>query len=239
MRKMFCPKCGNEINDNGRFCPKCGFEFRKETVPNYANNQVTQKKKKGFSKTVKIVIGISAVLCVVSFILNIVDIFNHNADAKNTIKTLRNFAYEIDDDDEYLFSYGEDVDWIITYSPENDFVDFNDYQATQCLAYAIGDEQIGSDGTCGYDFSDKQFRIYVDYDANDGHLSIVSYSLEDDEFILNLEGQRCEPSDEFEQDLRNSGIIDAFKYDLNTFKKDLKDNNLSFEDVSSLTYSDF
>ena len=79
MRKMFCPKCGNEINDNGRFCPKCGFEFRKETVPNYANNQVTQKKKKGFSKTVKIVIGISAVLCVVSFILNIVDIFNHLA----------------------------------------------------------------------------------------------------------------------------------------------------------------
>lgn len=43
---MFCPKCGNEVDDSFEFCPKCGYSFN-QVVPNQPiNTQKPIKDKK-------------------------------------------------------------------------------------------------------------------------------------------------------------------------------------------------
>ena len=29
---MFCPKCGNQVDDNAAFCPKCGNPFKRSST---------------------------------------------------------------------------------------------------------------------------------------------------------------------------------------------------------------
>lgn len=69
---MYCPKCGNEINDNVRFCPKCGSPLQSNTAqgtPNQTQNHVNPGgekiiyvKHKGFWSTARLVIGIVSIL---------------------------------------------------------------------------------------------------------------------------------------------------------------------------------
>ena len=41
---MFCPKCGNAINDNENFCPYCGTQIATNyvTAGNYQQNTIPQ-----------------------------------------------------------------------------------------------------------------------------------------------------------------------------------------------------
>ena len=122
------------------------------------------------------------------------------------------------------------------YSTINEWVDFYDSEIYECLIYALETTEFGNEGKFGYDFSDNEFRVYVDYQDEDGELTIINYSLDDDEFILMMDGEKYEASEEFEQDLRDSGLIEIFEDDLDIFKRQLEDNGTSFDEVKKLSY---
>ena len=41
---IFCPNCGNQINDNEKFCSKCGNQIKQNSQDN--NEQMKQMMKK-------------------------------------------------------------------------------------------------------------------------------------------------------------------------------------------------
>lgn len=68
---MFCPKCGNEVNDGVKFCPNCGNPIGEPPAPSTGNiensgtgttKQVVYVKPKGFWSTGRLVIGILSIL---------------------------------------------------------------------------------------------------------------------------------------------------------------------------------
>ena len=157
--------------------------------------------------------------------------------AQNTINTLCQFTDEIKSDDSYSFNYKHM--WEIKYVEENEFVSFYDADAGYYVASALGGSDIENDGTFTYDFSDNDFRIYLDYETPSGELTIINYSVDDDEFTLMIDGERRNPTKEFDQKLRENGLIeDIFNDDLDKFEQNLQENGLSLGDVSSVSYND-
>jgi len=43
----YCPKCGNQIEDNMTFCPRCGAPLKVETPAQAAPASVAQRSEKG------------------------------------------------------------------------------------------------------------------------------------------------------------------------------------------------
>lgn len=116
---------------------------------------------------------------------------------------------------------------------------FYDADAGYYVASALGGSDIENDGTFTYDFSDNDFRIYLDYETPSGELTIINYSVDDDEFTLMIDGERRNPTKEFDQKLRENGLIeDIFNDDLDKFEQNLQENGLSLGDVSSVSYND-
>lgn len=69
---MFCPNCGNRLNDDVRFCPNCGnpigghplpsAEISKAETSKVETKQIIYVKHKGFWSTGRLVIGILSIL---------------------------------------------------------------------------------------------------------------------------------------------------------------------------------
>ena len=92
-----------------------------------------------------------------------------------------------------------------------------------------------------YDFENNKITIYSDiYMKRDGdEFSIIDYDIDKDEFeIMKNNEDRYELSDEFEQYIRDSGIIETMKYDIETMKKILKENDLTIDEITSLNFND-
>ena len=151
-----------------------------------------------------------------------------NKEAQNTINTLCQFTDEIKSDDSYSFNYKHM--WEITYVEDNEFVSFYDADAGDYVASALGGSDIENDGTFTYDFSDNDFRIYLDYETPSGELTIINYS---------VDGERRNPTKEFDQKLRENGLIEDIFYDnLDKFEQSLQEKGLLLGDVSSVSYDD-
>lgn len=244
---MFCKYCGREIKGSEKFCPNCGKNVKSEenemtnnqnasgSSYDYANN-ITTKGQKTKSKKKRIFIIVIAVVVVLGTFVA-VRLMKANKEAQNTINTLCQFTDEIKSDDSYSFNYKHM--WEITYVEDNEFVSFYDADAGYYVASALGGSDIENDGTFTYDFSDNDFRIYLDYETPSGELTIINYSVDDDEFTLMIDGERRNPTKEFDQKLRENGLIeDIFNDDLDKFEQNLQENGLSLGDVSSVSYDD-
>lgn len=48
---IFCPNCGNQINDNEKFCSKCGNQIKRDSQDN--NEQMKQSEKQQAIMSVK------------------------------------------------------------------------------------------------------------------------------------------------------------------------------------------
>lgn len=48
----------------------------------------------------------------------------------------------------------------------------------------------------------------MDYETPSGELTIINYSVDDDEFTLMIDGERRNPTKEFDQKLRENGLIE-------------------------------
>ena len=167
---MFCKYCGKEIKESEKFCPNCGKNVKSEenemtnnqnasgSSYDYANN-ITTKGQKTKSKKKRIFIIVIAVVVVLGTFVA-VRLMKANKEAQNTINTLCQFTDEIKSDDSYSFNYKHM--WEITYVEDNEFVSFYDADAGYYVASALGGSDIENDGTFTYDFSDNDFRIYLD-----------------------------------------------------------------------------
>ena len=242
---MFCKYCGREIKGSEKFCPNCGKNVKSEeneminnqkmegSSYDYANN-ITTKGQKTKSKKKRIFIIVIAVVVVLGTFVA-VRLMKANKEAQNTINTLCQFTDEIKSDDSYSFNYKHM--WEITYVEDNEFVSF--YDADDYVASALGGSDIENDGTFTYDFSDNDFRIYLDYETPSGELTIINYSVDDDEFTLMIDGERRNPTKEFDQKLRENGLIEDIFYDnLDKFEQSLQEKGLLLGDVSSVSYDD-
>ena len=244
---MFCKYCGREIKGSEKFCPNCGKNVKSEeneminnqkmegSSYDYANN-ITTKGQKTKSKKKRIFIIVIAVVVVLGTFVA-VRLMKANKEAQNTINTLCQFTDEIKSDDSYSFNYKHM--WEITYVEDNEFVSFYDADAGDYVASALGGSDIENDGTFTYDFSDNDFRIYLDYETPSGELTIINYSVDDDEFPLMIDGERRNPTKEFDQKLRENGLIEDIFYDnLDKFEQSLQEKGLLLGDVSSVSYDD-
>ena len=244
---MFCKYCGKEIKESEKFCPNCGKNVKSEenemtnnqnasgSSYDYANN-ITTKGQKTKSKKKRIFIIVIAVVVVLGTFVA-VRLMKANKEAQNTINTLCQFTDEIKSDDSYSFNYKHM--WEITYVEDNEFVSFYDADAGYYVASALGGSDIENDGTFTYDFSDNDFRIYLDYETPSGELTIINYSVDDDEFTLMIDGERRNTTKEFDQKLRENGLIeDIFYDDLDKFEQSLQEKGLLLGDVSSVSYDD-
>ncbi len=244
---MFCKYCGREIKGSEKFCPNCGKNVKSEeneminnqkmegSSYDYANN-ITTKGQKTKSKKKRIFIIVIAVVVVLGTFVA-VRLMKANKEAQNTINTLCQFTDEIKSDDSYSFNYKHM--WEITYVEDNEFVSFYDADAGDYVASALGGSDIENDGTFTYDFSDNDFRIYLDYETPSGELTIINYSVDDDEFTLMIDGERRNPTKEFDQKLRENGLIEDIFYDnLDKFEQSLQEKGLLLGDVSSVSYDD-
>lgn len=212
---MFCKYCGREIKGSEKFCPNCGKNVKSEeneminnqkmegSSYDYANN-ITTKGQKTKSKKKRIFIIVIAVVVVLGTFVA-VRLMKANKEAQNTINTLCQFTDEIKSDDSYSFNYKHM--WEITYVEDNEFVSFYDADAGDYVASALGGSDIENDGTFTYDFSDNDFRIYLDYETPSGELTIINYSVDDDEFTLMIDGERRNPTKEFDQSLQEKGLL--------------------------------
>ena len=160
-----------------------------------------------------------------------------NAGLESKLNSEESITDEKKSDDSYSFNYKHM--WEIKYVEDNEFVSFYDADAGYYVASALGGSDIENDGTFTYDFSDNDFRIYLDYETPSGELTIINYSVDDDEFTLMIDGERRNPTKEFDQKLRENGLIeDIFNDDLDKFEQNLQENGLSLGDVSSVSYDD-
>lgn len=125
-----------------------------------------------------------------------------------TIQKLQNFAKLEKRENKYIFTTG-DI-WAINYVDVNEFVEFKNNEA----------------------------RIYVDYEHSEGKLSLINYNIDKDKFTVMLDGERYEAADEFSSYLKDCGIIEAMKANLEVFKNELIDHGLSIEQVTHLNYKD-
>ena len=227
---MFCENCGREIKEESKFCPYCGCEIKNNSLNNrkISNIEIGYQTNKKKSK-IPFLIGIGVLI-----VLVIILIPKKDKKVKQTVDKLQSFTYMTEDDGIYKFEYGDE--WDLGYSTINEWVDFYDSEIYECLIYALETTEFGNEGKFGYDFSDNEFRVYVDYQAEEGELTIINYSLDDDEFILMMDGEKYEASEEFERDLRDSGLIEIFEDDLDIFKRQLEDNGTSFDEVKKLSY---
>ena len=237
---MFCKYCGREIKGSEKFCPNCGKNVKSEeneminnqkmegSSYDYANN-ITTKGQKTKSKKKRIFIIVIAVVVVLGTFVA-VRLMKANKEAQNTINTLCQFTDEIKSDDSYSFNYKHM--WEITYVEDNEFVSFYDADAGDYVASALGGSDIENDGTF-------DFRIYLDYETPSGELTIINYSVDDDEFTLMIDGERRNPTKEFDQKLRENGLIEDIFYDnLDKFEQSLQEKGLLLGDVSSVSYDD-
>lgn len=65
---MFCPKCGNNLNESASFCASCGSAVTKgvqETTSQIAGQPAkeTMVRKKNFAGIIAVVLGVAVILC--------------------------------------------------------------------------------------------------------------------------------------------------------------------------------
>lgn len=136
--------------------------------------------------------------------------------------------------------------WKLVYLQENDrhFVNIKDQRVVDCFVWAFGMDSMRSGETSSskdgfaYDIEDHAARIYFDYDGEDGHLTLIEYDTEKDEYIARIDDEERYLSDEFLDFLEGYQLAEIIKSDIRQFEQSLEQNELSVEKVTKLDYDD-
>ena len=73
---MYCPKCGDQIQDGFEYCMKCGTKIKINQEINVINNEQIAIQKK--SHKLKIILPVVSALCIILFIFLYNTVFNKN-----------------------------------------------------------------------------------------------------------------------------------------------------------------
>lgn len=241
---MYCNNCGKEINENGKYCPYCGNPIQIHKEENEAESEknkdiggfhtenkdpkrVPLKSKKGIA---------IAFLILIVVIIVIVPLGMGNG-SEEVIEKLLEYTELYQTDSGYVFSSNEG--WELNYTDVNEYAKIEETQMENCVSDAFGIIDVGSDGTFSYDYDTENLNMYFDVTIPEGGtLSIITYNMEDDEFILNVDGERYEPSDEFSEYLTIYNIKDILVSDVSGFKEALERMDLSVEQISEISVED-
>ena len=251
---MFCENCGREIKEESKFCPYCGCEIKNSTLNNrkISNTEIGAQTNKKKSK-IPFIIGIGVVIVLIIILIP------KGKNAKQTVDKLQSFTYMTGGSiGTYYFEYGDEWnliyeetnifetkadrrvgdkdDWELIYRDTKKWVEFYDDAIYYCLAYALDVDQFDNGGKFIYDFSENECNVDVWYQDDESKLDVINYSFDTDELTLMVDGEEYEPSETFEQNLRDSGLIEIFEDDLDVFKRQLEDNGTSFDEISNLSY---
>ena len=211
IKSIKCGNCGTELGGSEKVCPACGAKIKKSIL-----------KKWWFWVAVVIFAG-----AVIVFAVN-------DITAGETVERLQKFTYIDATDDRCSFSYGES--WNLIYTTENEFVEFYEPDVTDCFAGYFETYDFGNDGTFTYDLDENAIRMYFEYETVDGNLSIINYNIDDEELTLMIDGDRYEPTEEFEDYIGGYGLIDVLEGRIRQFESNLEANDLSMDDVRDVTY---
>lgn len=168
-------------------------------------------------------------------------------DKGEAIDKLLKFTNMEEQDDKYSFHNDGTANhsfekWCICYTTENEFVTFKEDAVIECFTYIWGNDCFPSESTnkggFGYDLDENAIRVYFDIELSGKTLSIINYSIEDEELTVMVDGERYFASDELEKYIEEYGIIDIMLKDIENFKQDLEDIELSYKQVASLKYED-
>lgn len=248
---MFCKNCGREMKDSEKFCPNCGqaVEGKRETGKKAEVNDKNINKQddikeikqentkiKGQKRKSKKWIFIIPVLIIIIGAIVVFLVVNGDSDKKETVQKLLQATDLYKTDNSYIFNY--QGKWEIVYTEENSFAKIPEQEVSDCVEDAFEIIDAGNDSTFSYDFDTGNLNMYFDAIVPDGNLSIITYNLENDEFTLNVDGERYEPSDEFAEYLDSYELADTLKEDVSVFKDELSQMELSVEQVGALSLSD-
>lgn len=230
---MICPckKCGKEVQEGWSICPNCGEKLVEE--PGVQEKPKTKKKKKPIGKIIIALIVIIGIFAVMSGGGD-----SDNTTDKETIEKLQKFTTMTKDGDTYIFSNGED--WELHYTTENEFVEITEPEVLDCFTSAFDSSDIGNSGTFGYDLDENEARMYFDYysKADNKDLSIINYDIDKDEYTALADGDHYEISKDLQDYLDEYKLSDIIKTDVESFKEDLENQGLTFDDVKNLKYDD-
>lgn len=231
---MFCPKCGTEIGENDKFCPKCGTLIRE------ANTKRKDSKKKNYK-----IIWIIVVVMIIAFLGLMVsqDEYSESDDStvdeESIIKRLQEFTTTYKDNNKLCFA-DNSGNWILTYTTDNVFVTFKNETIEECFCDIFGEGCLAvnavSNGGFAYDLNDNRASVYFDVDIADGHLTIVSYFLSEQEYEVMVDCEKWSVTDEFKNYVETYGLNEIFEADVSEFKEELQQKNLSVTDVLSVSY---
>ncbi|MBQ1947864.1 MAG: hypothetical protein II359_04570 [Clostridia bacterium] len=224
---MICPKCGQEIKE-GKICSHCNGAKKEETTnPPKQNNF----KKKFF--IFKVVFTATLMALMLYFAMQ-------DGEKETQITDKIDAFTEAYGDDEYFYYIDNQEAWVLTYSKENEFVSFDNETVFDCFTEAFGDGCFAEDSVSGYgfayDLSDGTARMYFDADFEDGHLSIINYDVEKEEFELILDNERWTPSEELLAFFESYDLSEVIEDDVKAFLLELEEHNLTVEDLLTLDY---
>lgn len=133
------------------------------------------------------------------------------------------------------FNYGYKLRYVDDLEA-NEFLIFNDYEIYNCLYEYFWVDDIGNEGDFTYDLSDKEFRIYTNFDTRDGRLSILQYDTESGEYTVMTDDGWYDITDDFRNHLDTYDLVGTMQSSYYGLEEALARIQISMGDISSLTY---
>lgn len=146
------------------------------------------------------------------------------------------------EDSSCTFTYCDDSDagegWEIIYSKSNEAVKIRENSIDERLSYIfyLGTDSVNNDNEFAYDFSEDEFRIYVDIEDDDGDISMISYNNSNDEILVMSDGEQYYAADWFDELFRESGIIECMNDATDNFFMQLDENGITKEDIGTIDF---
>lgn len=255
---MYCSKCGNQLLEEEQFCTSCGtaVEIKKEENDmNVRNNErVAVVNNINFNKKIVILFVIVVaiicagigLICDNIFYKDTVEESLETANRLQEITTCNHVYYLIGETqaDSYTFNhYNSDdiLDWYIRIVSGNQTLHIYDGNVLNMFVNYFGKNVFDEDDVHQiffvYDFDDERVCIYFDSVQTDG-IEYVEYYINMDEIIVGKSGEKYEPSEEFEKFLRENGVIDLIKEDIENNRNTVETIGLTYDEIDAISYSD-
>lgn len=231
---MFCENCGREVKDDDMFCPNCGQPIQTEQTSNNLDETIENKKnvhepKKRKSKKILLIIGI--ILAVIAFIL-----FAANSQAKDTLKKLQKYTTVSKVKDGYEFV--SDNSWTLCYTKDSETVRIENSDIKGTLEFLLGLEDLGRNGDVYYNLDSEEMHINCETPYGDRKLTSVVYDTKEDSFRFMLDLEWYEPTGTVVELFEEYELGEIFQSKIVSLMEDLKEMDLTKDDVANLTYKD-
>lgn len=189
-------------------------------------------------------------IIIIVLCLGLVGCGKANEEVSDTVNKLKDFTTLDKVKDIYEFEYNDSSyngnlnRFIIRYSEANEAVRlYGNKEIGDIVTNLFEVNCLNEEDELVYDISENEIRMYFDSEAFGnidftGGISIISYNIDDEEFIINKDGKKYSASDEFIEFATENNLVDVILKSLDEFKNLLIENNLSLEEIGSLKYSD-